>query len=156
MRESGVDSVYVPYSIDFVLFARYLSKIAHSFICGWIGADAFEPFLKDFILGQAQEFPYGEYVGADIVSPPPEDGPTVPGVTTIGSHKITPVVFGTAQDGQELVGTTIRLFTSVGKDVGPPLYHVIVGRAQAGLMLTGTRPSPICPKRVGPIAASDL
>ena len=100
-------------TINMLLFARMLAKIAHSYAVANLGLSGFRPLLPDLILGKSTAAPW--LVGGDASEPAPDTEPAL--------HHVYLQNCLTA--GVEYVLVAVRLFAFVGM----PRYHVVVGRA---------------------------
>ena len=92
-------------------FARTLAKIAYGYAIAILGAETFEPFIQDVILGNSPNISYLVGGSSDIEPPVPNAG-----------HLLGIIVRGPRN--ALLVVVTIRLFASTHT----PSYHVVVGR----------------------------
>jgi hypothetical protein len=123
MRRLG-GNVVAHYRYDHFKFGRMLAKIAHSFAIALFGLNAFQPFLRDFILGKSNHMTY--FIG----STDPE--PALASPENLG-YQIGWKVWQSTATNQlppyNLLIIEIRLFPSVGlPHLGPPRYFVVVGQ----------------------------
>lgn len=105
-------------SINALVFARMLAKIAHATAVGWLGVDAFKPFLPPLILGRHENAGYlvgGAAPPTDPLPPQPYSKKTL--------HHVLSVIPMSAAGKPHLLAVTIRLFLHIGS----PTYCAIVG-----------------------------
>jgi hypothetical protein len=121
------------HDLDSLKFARMLAKIAHAVTVGWLGLDAFKPFLPELILGQTDNA--GFYIGA--AAPPSEPLPAQPYRKDTLHHLMT-IVPMSAKGKPTVLAVSIRLF----HHIGTPTYWAIVGEPTADTIkrLTVTTP----------------
>jgi hypothetical protein len=105
-------------NINALVFARMLAKIAHAATVGWLGVDAFKPFLTPLILGHHDNAGY--LVGG--AAPPTEPLPPQPYRKDTLHHRML-IIPMSAAGKPHLLAVTIQLFLHIGS----PTYWVIVG-----------------------------
>jgi hypothetical protein len=126
--------IHVSSSMQVELFARMLAKIAHSYAVAECGLDSFRPFLPPLILGKEQGLSH-------LIGGAPEGKtfnllPSLPGKT----HHLHFVQI----DGMHNVGA-LRLFgvlVHLFKDIGAPVYLVVVGEPTLDLVRRLSEPDP--------------
>ncbi len=122
-------------SINALVFARMLAKIAHAATVGWLGVDAFKPLLPPLILGHHDNAAY--LVGA--AAPPTEPLPAQPYRKDTHHHTIRIIPMQKAGE-PHLLAATIQLFHHIGS----PTYWVVVGEPSGEtlerLTVKGTAP----------------
>lgn len=105
-------------TVNTLRFAQMLAKIAHASVVGWLGLDAFQPFLPPLILGENNNAGY--WVGG--AAPPTAAGPAQP--YSKDTHHHTLEIRPMSSPGKPTVlAVSIRLFLHIGT----PTYWVIVG-----------------------------
>lgn len=99
--------------ISFVLFGRFLAKIAHAYASAEIGLDSFVPYLPMIIIGDP---PYdnllGQYVGSGLIDE----------IKDQGDHEIR-ITSRTSPLGKKLIVVRLRLFSQFS----PPTYYIGAG-----------------------------
>jgi hypothetical protein len=106
-------------TINNIMFARAVAKIAYCNVVAREGLDGFRPLvLPELILGQYPCVPY--FVGSDPGEPPPPYARNI-------RHAIE-IATVTGREGLRFLLVSVRLFAHSGtREHGMPIYRVVVG-----------------------------
>jgi hypothetical protein len=106
-------------TINNIVFARAIAKIAYCNVIARHGIDGFRPLvLPDLILGRYPCVPY--FVGSDPGEPPPPDARNM-------RHAVQ-IATANGREGLRFLVGSVRLFAHTGtREHGMPIYHVVSG-----------------------------
>jgi len=111
-------------TLNNILFARAIAKIAYCNVVARYGLDGFRPLvLPDLILGRYPCVPY--FVGSDPGVPPPPSARNM-------RHAVE-IATANGRDGLRFLVASVRLFAHSGtREHGMPIYRVVAGAPFAG------------------------
>jgi hypothetical protein len=116
--QTGETCAEIQTSIDPLVFARLLAKIAHAASVGWISLESFKPFLPPLILGEDDKAAY--LVGGAAPPTAPSPAQAYRKDTLHHRMEIRPM---SSPGKPDLLADSLRLFLHIGS----PTYWVIVG-----------------------------